>query len=370
MIGVDPLTHTLVGTALARTRLGRTTGLAGTALALGANLPDVDVLSFVHGSDGALDFRRGWTHGPAGLVFLPPLLAGVLLLLDRWRRRRGSAGPPVLRGRLIGLAYLGCLTHPLLDWLNTYGIRLLMPFDDRWFYGDTLFIIDPWLWLMLGGAAFLGSERRGVPWVWLAVAAASSAIVLGGGRFVTPVAGYVFLAGLAAIAALRLWPVLRPAPGRAVATGLVLALFYIGAMRISTPIAASAIRAELGRLGVGEVRDLMVGPRPANPFARDVVVETATSYRFGSFRWLPRPTFDLRPRAIAKPAASPVLRAALDAPGVQGFLGWARYPWAEIDTKPDGCTVYLRDARYVSGKGRGFGTAVVELDAELRPRVP
>ena len=30
-----------------------------------------------------------------------------------------------------------------------------MPFDERWFYGDTLFIIDPWIWLGLGGALFL-----------------------------------------------------------------------------------------------------------------------------------------------------------------------------------------------------------------------
>jgi len=167
---------------------------------------------------------------------------------------------------------------------------------------------------------------------------------------------------------MRLWPTLRPERGRAVATGLMLALLYVGAMRISTPIAASAIRDELDRLGVGEVHDLMVGPRPANPFARDVVVETATSYRFGRFSWLPRPTFELRRRAIAKPAASKVLRAAFDAPGVQGFVAWARYPWAEIDPTPDGYTVYLRDARYVSTKGRGFGTVVVELDAELRPR--
>ena len=44
------------------------------------------------------------------------------------------------------------LTHPVLDWLNNYGIRLLMPFSPRWFYGDAVFIIDPWLWLALGGA--------------------------------------------------------------------------------------------------------------------------------------------------------------------------------------------------------------------------
>jgi len=37
--------------------------------------------------------------------------------------------------------------------LHPHGVsqsRLLMPFNDTWFYGDTLFIIDPWVWLLAG----------------------------------------------------------------------------------------------------------------------------------------------------------------------------------------------------------------------------
>ena len=58
------------------------------------------------------------------------------------------------------LAALGVVTHPVLDWLNNYGMRWLMPFDGRWFYGDALFIIDPWVWLVLGGSLFLMHARR------------------------------------------------------------------------------------------------------------------------------------------------------------------------------------------------------------------
>jgi len=36
--------------------------------------------------------------------------------------------------------------HPTLDWLNTYGMRWLMPFSGRWFYGDAVFIVDPGCW--------------------------------------------------------------------------------------------------------------------------------------------------------------------------------------------------------------------------------
>ena len=70
---MDPLTHSLVGATIARTRLGHATPRAAAALIVGANLPDIDVVSFVAGNDAALGFRRGWTHGPPALVLLPPL---------------------------------------------------------------------------------------------------------------------------------------------------------------------------------------------------------------------------------------------------------------------------------------------------------
>ena len=51
-------------------------------------------------------------------------------------------------------------THPLLDWTNNYGIRLLLPWNPRWFYGDAVFIIDPWLWLMLAAGVIVARRRR------------------------------------------------------------------------------------------------------------------------------------------------------------------------------------------------------------------
>ena len=40
-------------------------------------------------------------------------------------------------------------THPLLDYTNSYGLRPFLPFSDRWFYGDSVSIIDPTMDLML-----------------------------------------------------------------------------------------------------------------------------------------------------------------------------------------------------------------------------
>ena len=159
---MDNLTHSLVGALLGQAGLKRKTGLAMPALIIGANLPDVDAACTVYGIE-SLAMRRGLTHGPIAWVLLPLVLAGILWAFDRGQERRGKRPEgrlPVHFGWLYALALIACLTHPALDWLNSYGIRLLEPFSHRWFYGDALFIIDVWLWLGLGFATWFSLRRE------------------------------------------------------------------------------------------------------------------------------------------------------------------------------------------------------------------
>ena len=168
---MDNLTHSLVGAVLGQAGLKRTTGLAMPALIIGANLPDVDAACFfwLEGTEH-LAFRRGITHGPPALVLLPLVLAGILWGWDRWQTKRGTrpeARLPVRFGWLYAMAFIGCLSHPFFDWLNVYGIRLLEPFSRQWFYGDTLFIIDVWLWALLITSVWWSRrrEKRGGEWM-------------------------------------------------------------------------------------------------------------------------------------------------------------------------------------------------------------
>lgn len=159
---MDNLTHSLIGAALGQAGLKRKTGLAMPALIFAANLPDIDAPCVMYGVE-SLAMRRGITHGPIALVLLPLVLAGLLIVFDRWQARRGKRPEgrlPVHIGWLVALCYIGILTHPLFDWFNSYGIRLLEPFSSEWFYGDVLFIIDPWIIAMLGTGIWLSRSRQ------------------------------------------------------------------------------------------------------------------------------------------------------------------------------------------------------------------
>jgi len=112
-------------------------------------MPDIDVF-FGAAPWAPLAMHRGFTHGlVGGVLLMPPLLAALLWLLDRWRPGR-EPKLPMRFGWLVALCYLGALTHPLLDLQNVYAVQLLSPASARWFHTDGLFIVSPWLLAMLG----------------------------------------------------------------------------------------------------------------------------------------------------------------------------------------------------------------------------
>ena len=160
---MDNLTHSLVGAVLGRMGLKRLSPRAMPALIVSANLPDID--SWIARPLGLVPrtFHRGFTHGIGGLVVMPLVAMAIMLLWERLRP--GKEGPINLRGLLLA-CFIGVLSHPLLDLMNTYGVRLLEPVGHRWYYGDTLFIVDPWIWiaLIVGLELSWRAERLGRDW--------------------------------------------------------------------------------------------------------------------------------------------------------------------------------------------------------------
>lgn len=179
---MDNLTHSLTGWALGQAGLKSKTRKGLAALILAANMPDIDVF-FGHSCWDPLATHRGVTHSlVGGFVFMPPVLAGLLWLLDRWQVSRGTnftSGLPMHLGWLVALCYIGTVTHPLLDLQTSYAVQLFSPITDRWFHTESLFIIDVWIWLVLGVSIWLSRRREGAGREWHFPATVGLAAVIG-----------------------------------------------------------------------------------------------------------------------------------------------------------------------------------------------
>ena len=310
---MDNLAHTLAGLAIAEGGLRRKTALGATTLAIAANLPDIDALIYFVG-DGidALAFRRGWTHGILAMVVLPLVLAACMRGVSRLRRRPPESRTAPWRWLII-LSAVGVWSHPLLDLLNTYGVRLLMPFSGRWFYGDTLFIIDPWLWLALiaGIVWSRRRERRG---------SATSA-----------------------------------APAR---TALALLGIYIIVMAASSRWGRGFVARSAG----GRADRVMVGPEAVTPFRRLVVRDLGDRYETGE---LTLGAVAAYRRSGETPTGRDTDLAAAAASTADGaaFLSWSRYPRFSAEPGSDGQLVRISDMRYADVRGRGWASVVVRIPA-------
>lgn len=366
---MDPIAHSLVGACLSETRLRRLSTLATPTLVLAANAPDIDIVSTAFGGDFSLGFRRGWTHGVLAMAILPLVLAGLIVLADRVIAALRHQPPKARAGPLIVLSYLGVLTHPLLDWLNTYGIRLLMPFDDRWFYGDALFIIDPWVWLLVGSAVVLANTRSAASrTAWLVLGIAVTALVTGFAGVPTA-ARWLWVAGFVAIIALRSWGGAQHRLPRLATVGLTCATVYIAAMVAGSRLASRQASAWLAERGdVGAV--VMAGPLPANPFVRDIVVADESHYHFLELNWLDSEPIQIAGPPVPRGPDGPVVDAARTATHIQGLLTWIRFPAYSVQPLDDGFRVMIQDARYSRREGLGLGTVSIELDRDLRVRPP
>jgi inner membrane protein len=88
------------------------------------------------------------------LLFVPLQVLLLVLgvwLVGRWRNKSWNANE---WSWMIGLAFVGGFVHIGMDSWNLYGVHPFWPLDNRWYYGDTIFIVEPLIWMTL------------IPWMW------------------------------------------------------------------------------------------------------------------------------------------------------------------------------------------------------------
>lgn len=177
---MDNLTHSLLGLAAAKSGLDRLSPGSTTLCVLAANSPDADIVVLMFGDRwNFLLHHRGITHAIVGVISLAIILPLLFFLGDRLISKIRQRPPEVRFKGLLLTSILVTLTHPILDWTNSYGIRPFLPWDSHWIYGDLVFIVDPFIWLVLGTACFLLTRRKRFNQVvWLLIAVAVTLLIV------------------------------------------------------------------------------------------------------------------------------------------------------------------------------------------------
>lgn len=375
---MDNLTHSLVGLVAAKAGLERLSPAATTMCVIAANAPDADILARFGGSWFYLHHHRGITHSIIG-TFAIALLIPILFWLGDFliARLRGRKMTVKLSGMLL-VSLIVSATHPLLDWTNNYGVRPLLPWSGKWFYGDLVFIVDPWLWLSLGGTAFLLTAKtkwRIALWVVLALVLTGAIVYLSLIRpdSIFPVAScFVWLIGVVGFfVAHRARLAERFGVGIAVCA-LALMLVYWSGLSLLHRRALAQAQAVATNLAAANGETVMRSaamPTLANPLRWQCVTETTgATLRFD---------FSLSEQGIVgetiryqKPqgkAAEAYARAAQNEnAGI--FLNFARFPVSRMEGDClSKALVQIADLRYTEPGRSAPGSFSIEVPVECAP---
>jgi inner membrane protein len=359
---VDNLTHSLAGLVVAdaairfRARFhasqaappGFREGALATAV-LASNLPDLDFLyaGITAGKLGYLLHHRGHTHTLLAVLPLSLVCVGVVALT---LRLRGLRLPASSHTSLLGLAAVcGCL-HMLMDYGNNYGVHPFWPLDNGWYYGDAVFIIEPWLLIALSGIALGASESRVLRGLLLAGVGGLLALA-----WVHPLTGPALDSLLSAAALLWLVWMRRATPRWRLASGgaAIIALWLI--LLTTRHLARGSVREALAKDSSLRLISLVSTPAPANPLCWSIlaVQQSESEYvvRQAVVSGWPGVSSARECNWPSTPVTAPLQAPSLARSGAEGSIEWGpefRAPFAELlETRDGDCVAaaFLRFAR-------------------------
>lgn len=397
---MDNVTHSLAGLLLAESAVRlrarrlhaepsrRFRVVAAISSVIAANLPDADLVYTGLGGSRLryMLHHRGYSHTVV-MVFLGAVLVWLVALLAwRWRAREAPAREDARW--LFALLLVSTLSHLVLDWTNSYGVHPYWPIDDRWRYGDAVFIIEPWLWAVSIPALVAASERR-------VVRVLLSVVLLAG----LVLAWRVDLVSRGAAAALTLGAISFVVLARVLRPGARAAAAVVGWVVVTLIMAAGAARARATTLRAihdadpsAQVLDVVVSPMPANPLCMSVisVERTGATYRASPARVSAAPSIVSADRCGTRGSGASSLgtSAQRSTRGVQWDGTWSapvaelaalvrascpalaalRFIRVPIWRAVDDSTVLLGDLRYGGASGSGFTDVRVPRHSTTCPR--
>jgi|SRR5579872_779257 len=319
---MEPVTHALTSIAIGRAGLNRISRTATPMLLVSGLVADVDWATRLAGPSAFLHGHRTATHSFAGTVVLIAGVAGGFWIAGRKFPKFSVHIFPALF-----ICAVGAGIHLLLDLLNGYGVRLMWPFNSKWYAWDIADSVDAWIIFFLLAGLLLPELFR---------------LVL------EEIGSKPKIRGRQRGAIIGLGLVVLFIAGRALAHERAIALLDSREYRGQVPLKVAAF------------------PRPATPLIWSGVVETDNAIVNVNVPLGPGAVFDPDVADVHfKPEDSLALKNAVKSATAIEFLNWARFPLASVESQGDGFEVRLRDMRFASKlPGRRGIIAVIHLNAQ------
>jgi membrane-bound metal-dependent hydrolase YbcI (DUF457 family) len=378
---MDNLTHSLVGLASAKAGLEKLSPYATMVCVISANAADADFVSLVLGDRWTLlQHHRGITHSIIGTIAIGVLVAAVTFAIERVSSRFRKRTPRIRFGGLLLASLVASATHPLMDWTNNYGVRPFLPWNGRWFYGDLVYIVDPYIWLLLGVVVFLltsSTKTKIAGWCLLAVCA--TAVIGIAARPGVPetiplrIALVIWILAISTVAIMRTLGVHRKIGAKtalaALAT-LVLYWAFLTFMHRNALADAQVIAANIAAERSERVLGVAAMPNAATFLRWQSVAETDRAmYRFTVGLGNTNGSTSVAEQVMRYPKPAGQERALVEIAEqdrrVRILLGFARFPLAhaEVGNCVGQTLVQFADLRYTEpGRGRGNFSVNIPVD--------
>jgi inner membrane protein len=130
---MDPITHGMVGLAIASISGEPIIGAVSIGATLGAMSPDLDIVMQCKGHLSYLKNHRGMSHSIPFLVGISMIISMILSFIF----------PGTTFLKILLWTFLGTLSHSLLDILNSYGAQIFWPLSKKRYSGSLLLVYDP-----------------------------------------------------------------------------------------------------------------------------------------------------------------------------------------------------------------------------------
>jgi inner membrane protein len=320
---MDPLTHVVVSIAAGRAGLNKFSRLATPMLVISALAPDLDWFTGLAGPRAFLLGHRTFTHSIFGVAAIVLVTAFCFTLLGR---KHDSS--PVRFFPALVICTIGATLHVLFDLTNSYGVKLLWPFSNKWYAWDLVLQFD-WIILLVLASGIL------LPMLFRLVGEE-----IGAQRKTKGVAS--------------------------AALTIAIVVAYVGSRYVSHDRAITLMNSRL----YNGAAPLAVGafPDSLSPLHWAGIITTETTLlRVGVP--IANGAYDpFSAQLIYKPEGSAALDAARKSNTATLFLNFARFPRAQVERTDRGFHVEITDMRFEIGEPQGRSMKVV-IDLDGRAQI-